>query len=65
MCQETLFHSLLSSALDQPAATRASFVRAASNDQALAEEVLQGLEEMNHLGDFLERPAATSLAKAA
>lgn len=64
MYQQTQFLAILESTLDQPVEDREAFVQTQSGDQLLVEEVLQSLDEMDNLGDFLERPAVVVMADA-
>ena len=64
MHRQTRFLAVLESALGQPVEDREAFVHANSGDRWLAEEVLQSLDEMDDLGDFLERPAVVVSAAA-
>ena len=64
MFASSQFLALLRSALDQPVEERAAFVLANSDDPALAQEVLDSLEEMDNFDGFLERPAVVKLTEA-
>lgn len=63
MFASSQFLALLRSALDQPVEERAAFVLANSDDPALAQEVLDSLED--NFDGFLERPAVVMLIEAA